>query len=152
MASACTLTSCFDFFFFDPVLIYPSTLALCISPVQLNSLAMSEYLLLRFFFIFPVLTYTVRPTIQHPALIRSELSFRTLGEHESLHIRGGFDKHRTSTGKFVVEHRPSKVDLSELNLQNPTISRKASCFPIANLSDLYELEGVLGNKNLIGFV
>ena len=103
---------------------------------------MKGQLLLRLFFIFPALTYTVRSTIQHPALIKSELSFRTLGE--SLHIRGGFDKHRT--GKFVVEHRPSKVDLSELSCLNSTISRKASCFPIATLSDLYELEGVLGNK------
>jgi hypothetical protein len=88
-----------------------------------------------------VLTYTIRSSIQHPALIRSELSSRTLGE--SLHIRGGFEKHRT--GKFVVEHRPSKVDLSELNSENSTIARKASCFPIATLNDLYELEGVLGN-------
>ena len=90
--------------------------------------------------ILPALSLTARPaslpTKQNQIFINEYLPCRT---DDHLCLRGGLDTHRT--GKFVVEHRPSKLDLGAPNV---TILRKSSFLPAATLSDLYDLQEILG--------
>ena len=93
----------------------------------------------RLILILPVLSMNARSALQTIHMHQSKPEFSQCESRERLCLRGGVDARRT--GKFVVEHRPSKIELNETN---STILRKASYFSNTSLNDLYELEGVLG--------
>jgi hypothetical protein len=103
---------------------------------------MKGIICMRLMLILPTLSLTARPALL-PTNPQSLIRECNLHRPDALLcLRGGLDTHKT--GKFVVEHRPSKVDLGALGAHNATILRKSSLLPAATLSDLYELQENLG--------